>query len=62
MRETGRCFFYRFAKSERDNSDPEDLLTLREVGAAWLAADSRRIARALDEDIVQEVKNGGQET
>ena len=42
-------FLYGFAKRERENIDPDELLTLREIGAAWLAADTRRIAQALQE-------------
>jgi hypothetical protein len=30
-------------------------LTLREIGSGWLAADARQIARALQEDVLQEV-------
>lgn len=50
-------FLYGFAKSERENIEPDELLTLREIGAAWLAADARRIAQALKEDALQEVTN-----
>lgn len=55
-------FLYGFAKSERENIDPDDLLTLREVGATWLAADSLQIAQALKDDALQEVENGEEET
>ena len=48
-------FLYGFAKRERENIDEDELLTLREIGAAWLAADARQIARALDEEALQEV-------
>jgi hypothetical protein len=37
------------------NIDPDELLTLHEIGAAWLAAEARRIAQALEEGILQEV-------
>ncbi len=46
---------YGFGKNERDNIDPDELLTLREIGAAWLSADAGRIARAIAEDALQEV-------
>ena len=52
---TRAVFLYAFAKSERENIDPDELLTLREIGAAWLAADAPHIARALEEGILQEV-------
>lgn len=54
-------FLYAFAKNERENIDPDELLTLREIGALWLAADAGRIAKALEEGILQEVTNGNEE-
>jgi hypothetical protein len=38
---------YGFAKSERENIAPDELETLREIGAAWLEADATQIAGAL---------------
>jgi len=54
---TRAVFLYAFAKNERENIDPDELLTLREIGATWLAAEARRIARTLAEGILQEVTN-----
>ena len=51
-------FLYAFAKNERENIDPDELLTLREIGAGWLVADARQIARALDERVLEEVSHG----
>jgi hypothetical protein len=51
-------FLYGFAKSERENIANDELQTLREIGAAWLAADERQIARAIEENALQEVANG----
>jgi hypothetical protein len=51
-------FLYAFAKNERENIDPDELLTLREIGASWLAADTRQIAQALEEGNLQEVSDG----
>jgi hypothetical protein len=48
-------FLYGFAKRERENIEPDELLTLREIGAGWLDADVGRIADALKEDALQEV-------
>lgn len=48
-------FLYGFAKRERENIEGDELLTLREIGAAWLAADDERIARAVEEEVLQEV-------
>jgi hypothetical protein len=50
-------FLYGFAKGERENIDPDELLTLREIGTEWLAADAEQVARALKEDALQEVTN-----
>lgn len=55
---TRAVFLYAFAKNERENIDPDELLTLREIGAGWLAADAQQIARALAEGILQEVTHG----
>lgn len=49
-------FLYGFAKSERENINRDDLATARELAAKWLAADSAQIARAIEEDELQEVK------
>jgi hypothetical protein len=48
-------FLYAFAKNERENIDSDELLTLREIGAGWLTADTQQIVRAVDEGILQEV-------
>jgi hypothetical protein len=48
-------FLYAFAKQERENIEPDELLTLQEIGAAWLAADAGWIARVLKEGALQEV-------
>ena len=58
---TRAVFLYAFAKNERENIDPDELLTLQEIGATWLAADARRIAEALEEGILQEVTDDEQE-
>jgi hypothetical protein len=51
-------FLYAFAKNERENIDPGELLTLREIGAGWLAANAQQIERAVDEGILQEMAYG----
>jgi len=48
-------FLYGFAKRERENIDPDELLTLREIAAKWLAADTKRITQAVNEGVLQEV-------
>jgi hypothetical protein len=54
---TRAVFLYAFAKNERENIDPDELVTLREIGATWLTADARRITQALGAGILQEVTN-----
>lgn len=48
-------FLYGFAKRERANIDPDELVTLREIAAKWLAADARHLAQALNQGVLQEV-------
>lgn len=48
-------FLYGFAKNERDNIDPADLLSLREIAQGWLAADTDKIALAVADGALQEV-------
>jgi hypothetical protein len=54
-------FLYGFAKNERENIGPDELLTLREIGATWLEAAPRRIDRALAEKTLEEVADGEEE-
>ena len=51
-------FLYAFAKNERDNIGPDELLTWREIGALWLTKNERDIALAIDERELEEVING----
>jgi hypothetical protein len=50
-----------FAKSERENIDDDELQTLREIGAAWLAAGAQRIAKAIEEKALLEVHDDDKE-
>jgi hypothetical protein len=54
-------FVYGFAKNERDNIEPDELATLRDLGAAWLAADVKRITQALKDETLQEITDGPRE-
>lgn len=54
-------FLYGFAKNERDNIEPDELRTLREIGAAWLKAAPHLIDKALAEEAIQEVADGEEE-
>ncbi len=48
-------FLYGFAKNERENITPDDLDTLREIGAAWLEAKKEHLENALNEGQISEV-------
>ncbi len=48
-------FLYGFAKNERDNIEPDELLTFRSIAADLLAADSARIAEAIENGVLQEI-------
>jgi hypothetical protein len=50
-------FLFSFAKNERDNIDDKQLTTLREIVAFWFAADDRKIAQALEDGLLIEVKH-----
>jgi hypothetical protein len=54
-------FLYGFAKSERENVTEDELQTLREIGAAWLAADPPQLARAMKANALQEIRDGDEE-
>jgi hypothetical protein len=56
--ETRAVFLYAFAKNERENIAPDELLAWREIGALWLAKDERDIALAIEERELEEVTNG----
>jgi hypothetical protein len=51
-------FLFGFAKSELDNIDDDQLATLREIAAAWLAADDKKISRAIKDRLLIEVQHG----
>jgi hypothetical protein len=55
-------FVFGFAKSERGNIDDAELATLREIAAAWLAADGRALAQAIEHGLLQEVRHGEEES
>ncbi|HWN79754.1 MAG TPA: type II toxin-antitoxin system RelE/ParE family toxin [Bradyrhizobium sp.] len=51
-------FLFGFAKNERENIDDQQLTTLREIVASWFAADDKKIAQALKDGLLIEVKHG----
>lgn len=53
---TRAVFLYGFSKSERENIDANELATLKEIAAAWMAADEAKIANAIAEGVLQELE------
>jgi hypothetical protein len=54
-------FFYGFAKSDRENIEPDELLTMREIAAELLARDAGQIAEAVRKNKMEEVPNAHKE-
>lgn len=50
-------FLLGFAKNERENIEDNELLSLREIAARWLAADAARIQKELELGNLQEVNH-----
>jgi len=48
-------FFFGFGKSARENLEPDEMNTARQVAADWLAADALRIAQAVEDGALTEV-------
>lgn len=44
-----------FAKSERENIEPDELAELRQIGLNWLNASTETLSKALDEDSLEEI-------
>jgi hypothetical protein len=57
--EVRAVFVFGFAKSELDNIDEDQLATLRETSALWLAADRQKIEKAIKEGLLIEVQHDG---
>jgi hypothetical protein len=51
-------FLFGFAKNELANIDDDQLSTLREAAALWLAADAQKIERAIKDGLLIEVRHG----
>lgn len=55
-RTRGRAvFLYAFAKNERDNIDPNELLSLREIAQGWLEAEADKIGLAVADGALLEL-------
>ena len=48
-------FLYGFAKNEREDIDPDELVSLREAAAGWLAANAELMAQAALSGKLQEI-------
>lgn len=58
-RTADRTFFlYGFAKSERENIEDDELQTLRDIAAAFLANDDTALDEAVSIGKLQEIENG----
>jgi hypothetical protein len=55
-------YFYGFAKSDRENLSQNELSTARKVAADFLATDADGLARAIEENEIEEVTNDQKET
>ena len=55
MAQDRAVFLYAFAKNERDDIGQDELLSLREIAARWLAIDLAQITKAIEADELQEV-------
>lgn len=49
-------FLYGFAKNERENIEPDELATLKDIAAAWMAAGEAEIDRAIAAGVLQEIE------
>jgi hypothetical protein len=55
-RAEGRAVFLSaFAKKQRENIEPEELVELREIGLSWLNASVQKIALAIEDGALQEL-------
>ncbi len=50
-------FMFGIAKNDRGNIDEDELATLREIGAAWLAAQPEQLDHAVREGILEEIND-----
>jgi hypothetical protein len=53
-------FLFGFAKNELDNIDDDQLSTLRETAALWLAANAQKIEQAIKDGLLIEVRDDDQ--
>ncbi|HUD14688.1 MAG TPA: type II toxin-antitoxin system RelE/ParE family toxin [Terracidiphilus sp.] len=51
-------FLLGFAKSERENISPDELVFLRELAGNWLGADATRMRKEIEAGNLQEIEDG----
>jgi len=62
-RRLGRAvFLYGFVKSERENIGPDELSSVSETGAVWLAASEARILRGVESGELEKIAYGSEKT
>jgi hypothetical protein len=49
-------FLYGFAKSERENVEPDELQTAQEIARGWMEASAEQLARSMTEGLIQKVE------
>ena len=48
-------FLYGFAKSERENIDSDELMSLKELASAWIKASDQEVNHSLSNGLLKEV-------
>jgi hypothetical protein len=57
-RAKGRAvFLFGFAKNERENISPDELMFLRRLSENWLAADNERVRKEIETGNLQEIED-----
>lgn len=51
-------FLYGFAKSERENIRPDELISFRRAGDYWLSVDAATISKGREDGAIQEIDDG----
>jgi hypothetical protein len=51
-------FLFGFAKNDKENISPDELVFLRELAENWLAAGSARIRKEIEAGSLQEIEDG----
>jgi hypothetical protein len=57
-----QCGVHFWLRQERDNIDADELATLRDIAKGWLEADAAALARALEDELIEEVAYDGEDS